>query len=81
MSFTSTGLGQQVLTFLISGGGVFLMAVLLVSALAGLFRSRSATLRLACGMVLLLCLLYAGLLLWLTIGFGGSSGPPTPIQP
>lgn len=81
MLTTLTGLGRQALTFLLSGGGVFLIAVLFVSALVGLFRSRSANLRLVCGMVLLLCLLYAGLLLWLTIGFGGSGGPPTPLQP
>lgn len=81
MPTTSTGLGQQALTFLLSGGGVFLAGVLFVSALVGLFRSRSIKLRLACGIVLLLCLLYAGLLLWLTIGFGRSSSPPTPLQP
>ena len=81
MSAILTGLGERALTFLLSGGGMFLMAALLVSALVGLIRCRSAALRLACGMVLLLCLLSAGLLLWLTIGFGGSSHPPTPIQP
>lgn len=81
MTKAFAGFGDQVLTFLLSAGGVFFVGMLLLAALAGLIRGRSARLRIGCGVLLLLCLLYGGLLIWLAVGFGGSSRPPTPLQP
>ena len=78
---TLTGLGEWVLTFLLSTGGLFFVGLLLLAALAGLLRGRSARLRMVCGVVLALCLLYGLLLLWLSIGFGSGGRPPVPVQP
>ena len=81
MSAILTGLGERALTFLLSTGGLFLVGMLLLAALAGLIRGRSARLRILCGAVLILCLLYGFLLIWLSIGFGSGDHPPTPLQP
>ena len=81
MSEIFTGLGERALTFLLSTGGLFFVGMLLLAALTGLIRGRNARLRILCGVILILCLLYGFLLLWLSIGFGGSGHSPTPVQP
>lgn len=81
MSEILAGFGDRVLTFLLSTGGIFLVGMLFLGALMGLFRGRSVRLRIVCGGILLFCLLYGAFLIWLGIGFGSSSHPPTPLQP
>ena len=76
-----TELGRHAMSFLLSTGGAVFMGVLFLAALAGLFRAKSAKTRAVCAAAILCCLLYAGLLVWLSLGFGGSGGRnpvPTP---
>ena len=75
------GFDDGILTFLLSTGGLFFVGMLLLAALVGLFRARRTELRIVCGVILVFCLLLGILVIWLSISFGGSSSPPTPIQP
>ena len=75
-------LGEQTLTFLLGTGGAVFVGALFLAALVGLIRARSIKMRAVCIVLLLFCLLYAGLLIWLSAGFGGSGGhTPVPTGP
>ena len=78
---TLTGFTDGALTFLLSAGGVFFVGMLFLAALAGLFRARRPGVKILCGAVLALCLLYGLLLIWLSIGFGSGGRTPVPLQP
>ena len=75
------GLGGSLLSFLLSAGGAALMGVLFLSALVGLLKSKDGRLKFLCVNVVLCCLVYGALLLWLTIGFWSGPHPPTPTHP
>ena len=80
MSWSS--FGAHALSFLLSTWGVAFMGALFLAALVGLLRARSIKMRAVCIVLLLFCLLYAGLLIWLSAGFGGSGGhTPVPTGP
>ena len=69
------------LTFLLSTSGAVFVGALFLAALVGLLRARSIKTRAVCIVVLLCCLVYAGLAIWLSAGFGGSGGrPPVPTE-
>ena len=69
------------LTFLLSTSGTVFVGALFLAALVGLLRARSLRTRVVCISAILCCLLYAGLLVWLSTGFGSSSGrPPVPTE-
>jgi len=76
MSVNSLGLGEAFLSFLLSTGGMIFMGALFLTALAGLFAVRNRKLQIAWIVMICLCLAYAALVVWLSIGFASNSHPP-----
>ncbi len=70
------GLGEVVLSFLLSTGGMIFMGILLLAALVGLFAVRIRKIQTVCIVMICLCLAYAALVVWLSIGFASNSHPP-----
>ncbi len=75
MSINTLGLGEVFLSFLLSAGGIIFMGVLFLAALAGLFAVRNRKIQIICIVVIFLCLAYAALVVWLSIGFASNSHP------
>ncbi len=78
MSVGSLGFGEMLLSFLLSKGGMIFMGLLLLIAIVTLFKTNDRKLRMTCVVVVVCCAAYAGLILWLAIGFGSSGHPPAP---
>lgn len=72
MSVNSLGLGEALLSFLLSTGGMVFMGLLLLAAIVILFKSNDRKLRMVCTAVILCCAAYAALIVWMSIGFGMS---------
>jgi len=75
MSINTLGLGETFLSFLLSTGGMIFMGVLFLAALAGLFMVRNRKIQTVCIVAIFLCLAYAALVVWLSIGFASNSRP------
>lgn len=78
MSANSFGFGEELLSFLLSTGGMIFMGLLLLAAVAVLFKTNDRRVRAACVAVIACCAAYAALIVWIVIGFGSSGHPPVP---